>query len=101
MFSEHSARSHINKLDISFHFFKYKFIVVFPSFVFFIDFLTPCYENGIKGVVKYNSHGAYEIVNPTLNSTYTFLQEFLAEVKDVFPDEFIHLGMDETYHACW
>jgi hypothetical protein len=65
------------------------------------DLLTPCWENGRPGVLKYNSHGEYEIVNPTLNSTYSFLGKFLREIVDVFPDNFIHLGMDEAYHACW
>ena len=80
------------------------FIGVFFSFYclyLFTDLLTPCWENGRPGVLKYNSHGEYEIVNPTLNSTYRFLGELLREIVDVFPDNFIHLGMDEAYHACW
>ncbi|XP_076091620.1 beta-hexosaminidase subunit beta-like [Mytilus galloprovincialis] len=65
------------------------------------DLLTPCYENGIPGVGKYNSHGEYEILNPTLNRTYKFMEELLGEVVEVFHDNFVHLGMDEAYHACW
>ncbi len=35
-----------------------------------------------------------EYVYTTLSALY---DEWVAD----FPDEYIHLGMDEAYHACW
>lgn len=34
-------------------------------------------------------------IDPTKQETYTFMQKLLAEVVDVFPDEYVHLGGDE------
>ncbi|XP_033757445.1 beta-hexosaminidase subunit beta-like [Pecten maximus] len=65
------------------------------------NLLTPCWHNGKKGEAKYMYHGEYEIMNPMLNSTFTFLEELFSEVTSVFPDDYIHLGMDESYHHCW
>lgn len=65
------------------------------------NLLTPCWHNGRKGVAEYLKHGEYEIMNPMLNSTFTFLEELFSEVSTVFPDEYIHIGMDESYHHCW
>ncbi|XP_013787254.1 beta-hexosaminidase subunit beta-like [Limulus polyphemus] len=41
------------------------------------------------------------MLNPIQNYTYDFFNEFFKEVKDVFKDEYIHLGMDEVYPGCW
>ncbi|XP_060082425.1 beta-hexosaminidase subunit beta-like [Ylistrum balloti] len=65
------------------------------------DLLTPCWNDGEKGKAKYGRHGEYEIMNPMLNSTFAFLEELFSEVTSVFPDDYIHLGMDEAYHHCW
>jgi hexosaminidase len=32
---------------------------------------------------------------------YPVLENILSELKDVFPDEYIHLGNDEVYYDCW
>jgi len=40
-------------------------------------------------------------VDPSKESTFTFLSDFMNEVKDVFPDRFIHLGGDEVDFTCW
>ncbi|XP_060057001.1 beta-hexosaminidase subunit beta-like [Erinaceus europaeus] len=58
------------------------------------DLLTPCYDG------KYPS-GMFGPIDPTLNSTYTFMSRLLKEVSQVFPDEFIHLGGDEVDLQCW
>ena len=29
------------------------------------------------------------------------MKNLYQEVKTLFPDDYIHLGMDEVYYACW
>ncbi|CAG2117990.1 unnamed protein product, partial [Medioppia subpectinata] len=68
----------------------------------FSELLTTCYDsNGEPNVSVYGKHSANEILNPIQNFTYDFFKQFFAEVKSVFADEFIHLGMDEVYYECW
>lgn len=46
------------------------------------DLLTTCY----------NGSEAYgTALNPTLDSTYEFLTNLFAEVKTLFPDQFVHV----------
>jgi len=40
-------------------------------------------------------------VNPILEDTYTFLDVFLAEMAELFDDEFIHIGGDENNGKHW
>ena len=42
-----------------------------------------------------------EIMNPILDGLYPVIKEILSELKDLFVDEYIHLGNDEVYYACW
>lgn len=41
------------------------------------------------------------MLDPTKETTFTFFQQFLAEVVTIFPDQFIHLGCDEAQYDCW
>jgi hexosaminidase len=67
-----------------------------------IEFLTDCYNGSTPDQAIYGVHAAREILDPTKNEIYKFMNEFLKEVKDVFEYEsYIHLGMDEVYPACW
>ena len=50
---------------------------------------------------KYNVHGEAEILNPTRNYTYQFFKDLFTEIRGLFKDEYIHLGMDEIYPECW
>eukprot|EP00036_Acanthoecidae_sp_10tr_P009106 CAMPEP_0182916754 /NCGR_PEP_ID=MMETSP0105_2-20130417/1129_1 /TAXON_ID=81532 ORGANISM="Acanthoeca-like sp., Strain 10tr" /NCGR_SAMPLE_ID=MMETSP0105_2 /ASSEMBLY_ACC=CAM_ASM_000205 /LENGTH=532 /DNA_ID=CAMNT_0025053719 /DNA_START=29 /DNA_END=1627 /DNA_ORIENTATION=+ len=56
--------------------------------------LTSCYTDG-------QPSGETGPLDPTSNATYTFLKQFYAEVKSVFPDKFVHVGGDEVPSDCW
>ncbi len=40
-------------------------------------------------------------MDPTREETYTFLASFLAEMVDLFPDPYVHIGGDETPAPDW
>ncbi|KAG1671930.1 Beta-hexosaminidase subunit alpha [Nymphon striatum] len=59
------------------------------------NLLTPCYETGTGKI------SGYYAINPILNSTYEFLENFFGEVVKVFNDQYLHLGGDELSFDCW
>lgn len=42
-----------------------------------------------------------EALDPTRESTYTFLDAFLGEMAKLFPDEYVHIGGDESNGKQW
>lgn len=46
-------------------------------------------------------NGHYGPVNPSAESAFNFLTQFMKEVTDVFPDKYVHLGGDEVSYSCW
>jgi len=69
----------------------------------FPSLLTPCYGAGKDrpNTANYPQHSESEILNPLNEETYSFMKNLYQEVKTLFPDDYIHLGMDEVYYACW
>ncbi|KAJ8872802.1 hypothetical protein PR048_026418 [Dryococelus australis] len=60
------------------------------------DLLTPCYS-----FVTGKPDGTYGPINPSLESTYTFIEKLFQEVVALFPDSYLHLGGDEVSFVCW
>ena len=48
------------------------------------------------GMPELSTSSCADVLDPTRNSTYTFLSAFLAEMATVFDDELIYLGGDEV-----
>ena len=47
-------------------------------------------------------HGANKAaLHPLLEETYTLIEQLLAEMAGIFPDDFLHLGGDEVDGDCW
>ncbi|XP_041369496.1 beta-hexosaminidase subunit beta-like [Gigantopelta aegis] len=63
--------------------------------------MTTCWFNNTPATAEYGQHARYENFDPTKNTTYEFLAKFFTEIKDVFKDSFIHMGMDEAHYMCW
>eukprot|EP00949_MAST-11_sp_MAST-11-sp1_P003060 g3060.t1 len=61
--------------------------------------LTQCYDP--KTGKPLTGTAATGPLDPTLDATYTFLKNLYAEMKEVFPDSFVHVGGDEVPSACW
>lgn len=46
--------------------------------------------------------GVYEpVMDPTIESTYEFLDNFIGEMVTLFPDPYFHIGGDEVNPAAW
>src|SRR5258707_15243777 len=69
----------------------------------FPGLLTTCFGDGEDKpfTAKLNKHAEAEILNPMQNYTYDFMKIFFEEVRQVFRDRYVHLGMDEVYYDCW
>lgn len=67
------------------------------------NILTSCYGEGPTrpNTANYPKHAQQEILNPINDYTYQVVQKIIREVKQLFPDPYIHLGMDESYYDCW
>lgn len=56
--------------------------------------LTQCYDKDVPS-------RKFGPMNPILNSTYEFLNQFMEEIAYVFPDHDMHVGGDEVDFSCW
>jgi hexosaminidase len=59
------------------------------------EVLTTCY--GQSGTPD----GSLGPMDPTKETTFTFLAKFYEERAQVFPDKYIHIGGDEVLTKCW
>ena len=64
-----------------------------------IEFDVPGHGSWGKGMPELM--GCEVVLDPTQNSTYTFLRDFLSEMADIFTDEYMFLGGDEVQTSCW
>jgi hexosaminidase len=62
------------------------------------EFLTVCWNDGKPYEAIYGVQGKSEIFNPTVETMYPVLKDLLGEIKDLFVDDYIHLGNDEVYY---
>ncbi|XP_070541927.1 beta-hexosaminidase subunit beta-like [Ptychodera flava] len=58
------------------------------------ELMTKCYSGG-------KPDGTLGPMDPTLDSTYQFLEKFFKEIVTVFPDGCLHMGGDEIDFDCW
>ncbi|RWS08663.1 beta-hexosaminidase subunit alpha-like protein [Dinothrombium tinctorium] len=67
------------------------------------ELLTPCYgyNSSTPYVPKYPHFSEAETLNPIEENVYTFMSNLFQELKILFPEKYVHLGMDEVYYECW
>jgi hexosaminidase len=58
------------------------------------ELLTSCYTGD-------EANGQLGPMDPSKNTTYEFISQLFAEVTDVFPDSYFHIGGDEVDFECW
>lgn len=39
--------------------------------------------------------------DPTIELTWEVVEKVMSYIDDMFDDEYVHLGGDETVHECW
>ncbi|GAB6027657.1 hypothetical protein CHUAL_001898 [Chamberlinius hualienensis] len=68
----------------------------------FRNLLTPCYGDGVHPYTpNYTAYSDAEVFNPINEDVYKFMKDLISEVKTVFKDEYVHLGLDEVWYDCW
>jgi hexosaminidase len=51
--------------------------------------------------VEHENHIFNAVMDPTRESTFNFLDSFFSEMGDLFPDEYVHIGGDESNGKDW
>ena len=59
----------------------------------FPELLTPCYgQNGKAWTPNFPHFSESELLNPMKNQTFAFMTQLFKEFKEVFKDDYLHLG---------
>ena len=53
------------------------------------------------GPYKVDPGGVDAVMNPTREETYKFIDKFIGEMAELFPDEYFHIGGDEVNGSQW
>jgi hexosaminidase len=64
------------------------------------EMMTECF-NPLPGSVEHGVVTGLGVINPALNQTYELISKLWAELAEVFPDKYMHLGGDEVDQECW
>ncbi|KAL4233981.1 hypothetical protein ACF0H5_005636 [Mactra antiquata] len=65
------------------------------SWLGYPDIKSTCYVNDQP------IQGPMGPINPAQDETYNFMSKLFAEIYQVFPDNYVHLGGDELHTTCW
>lgn len=53
------------------------------------------------GPYKVDPGGVDAVMDPTREETYKFIDKFIGEMAELFPDEYVHIGGDEVNGSQW
>ena len=59
------------------------------------------YPELASGPGPYDPGGADAVMDPTREETYKFIDKFIGEMAELFPDEYFHIGGDEVNGSQW
>jgi hexosaminidase len=54
-----------------------------------------------RGPYKVDPDGVDAVMDPTREETYKFIDKFIGEMAELFPDEYFHIGGDEVSGSQW
>ncbi|XP_035665448.1 beta-hexosaminidase subunit beta-like [Branchiostoma floridae] len=60
------------------------------------EILTRCYPTSFQPDIYYLGPA-----NPARETTYTFMRKLFEEIRELFADEYFHVGGDEARFQCW
>ncbi|XP_078670317.1 beta-hexosaminidase subunit beta-like [Branchiostoma floridae x Branchiostoma belcheri] len=60
------------------------------------ELLTSCSPTNVQADIYHLGPA-----NVARNSTYDFMQNLFTEIRDIFADDYLHLGGDEVHFQCW
>jgi hexosaminidase len=58
-------------------------------------------EMNLGSIMKLINSAPFPTMDPTKESTYLFLDKFIAEMSALFPSPYIHIGADENNGVAW
>jgi len=72
-----------------------------PAKRYNLDTIKNLNSMGFMGIVKLIGTMPTPTIDPTKESTYTFLDNFIKEMSGLFPDAYLHIGADENNGVAW